>query len=108
MNVKYGTEEATKQILKEGDKLFRVHIDGSIDEVIVANVEVDSYWCRYKDDHGNKFFNSNINKTYFYTLKEAEDVVKTKRNIAEKRSLLKKYERELNEKLNIKNNFLVK
>ena len=57
---------------------------------------------------GHSYFNHNLVKSCFKTEEEAKEEMKNREYIAEKRKLLKKYEKELNEKFNIKNHFIIK
>ena len=100
------TKQDTEQLFKEGDVLFRVGKYG-IDKVTI--IEVKHYpHCVYKDDHGHSYFNRNIRNSCFETQEDAEKEIQRRKNIIEKRKMLKKYELKLNEEFGINNHFIIK
>ena len=89
-----------------GDILYRVGKHG-IEKITITQIHQYPH-CVYKDNQGHSYFNRNINKTCFKTEKEAEEEMQKRDRIIEKRKLLKEYEKELNEKLNIVDHYIVK
>ena len=53
-------------------------------------------------------FERAFGKTIFLTLEDANKAIQNKISIAEKRKLLKEYERELNEKFGLEGHFIIK
>ena len=54
------------------------------------------------------YFDRAFGKTIFLTLEDANKAIQNKISVAEKRKLLKEYERELNEKFGLEGHFIIK
>ena len=105
------------QLCKVGDTLYRVSKVAKEDKLYVEPITITvaeyvtgrtfGHWY-YRDNKKRSYFNRNIESTCFKTKEEAEQEIQRKQNITKKRKLLKEYERELNEELNLKNNYIIK
>ena len=95
-----------EKVCEVGDKMYRVGKHGITDIVIVDIKQYPHYV--YKDNLGNTYFNRNFNKAFFKTEEDAENELQLRKNIAKKRELLKEYEIQLNDKLGIKDHFVLK
>lgn len=96
----------TKDLYKVGDVVYRV-----CGEVVRKTkiVKVEHYpHPAYTDDLGHVSFNHTIVNRYFSTEEEAEAVVEKAKKIKEKKTLLKKYEAELNEKYSLADHHFIK
>lgn len=89
-----------------GDMLYRVSKNG-IELIRITKIDQYPHYI-YKDDNGKSYFNHTLVKSCFKTEEEAEEEIRKRKSIAEKRRLLKEYERKLNEKFNIKDHYIVK
>ena len=99
-------QDEYKKLCEIGDKMYRITKRGVVNIVIKDIMQYPH--CVYKDDLGNTYFNRNFNKTFFKTKEEAENELQLRKNIAKKRELLKEYEIQLNDKLGIKDHFVLK
>lgn len=92
---------------KVGDTVYRLSKNG-ITETKVIEIEHYPHAVYRLAGWADSYFDRAFGKTLFLTMEDANNAVRAKANIAEKRRLLKEYERELNEKLNLENHFIVK
>lgn len=92
---------------KVGDTVYRLSKNG-ITETKVIEIEHYPHAVYKLAGWADSYFDRAFGKTLFLTMEDANNAVRAKANIAEKRRLLKEYERELNEKLNLENHFIVK
>lgn len=103
MNTK--SEDCIK-LLDIGEKVYRVGKNGI---EIITIIKTDQYpHYVYKDNEGRSYFNRALGTTLFKTEEEAEEEIRRRKCIREKRQLLREYERELNIKMNIVNHTIVK
>lgn len=100
-------EMDTVKLYDIGDKLYRVGKYG-IDLITIIDIQQYPHYV-YRDDKGHSYFNHNIVKSCFRTMKEAEEEIRNRTLIAKKKQMLKEYERKLNKELNIsKEHYIVK
>lgn len=100
-------EMDTVKLYDVGDQLYRVGKYG-VDLITIVEVKCYQHYV-YKDDKGHSYFNHNIVKTCFRTMEEAKEEIRNRTLIAQKRKMLKEYERKLNKELNIsKEHYIVK
>lgn len=92
---------------KVGDTVYRLSKNG-ITETKVIEIEHYPHAVYKLAGWTDSYFDRAFGKTLFLTMEDANNAVRAKANIAEKRRLLKEYERELNEKLNLENHFIIK
>lgn len=90
-----------------GDKFYRIAKDGIV-TVIIKEIEDYKTHYVYRDESGHSYFNHTMAKSCFKTKEEAEAEIQRRKNIAEKRKILKEYEKELNKKLNIVDHYIIK
>ena len=90
-----------------GDTVYRLSKNGIV-ETKIAKIDHYPHAVYRLEGCPESCFERAFGKTIFLTLEEANKAVQDKNNIAEKRRLLKEYERELNEKLNIKDHYIIK
>ena len=89
-----------------GDVFYRLG-KNKIHKVIITEIKRLPHYV-YRDSTGKSYFNHSIVKYCFKTIEEAEEAQKRQERIAEKKALLKEYERKLNEKLNIGDHYIIK
>ena len=94
------------QLLHEGETMYRISKNGIETITIVKALQYPHFV--YKDNEGRSYFNRAVGTSIFKTESEAEEEIRRRQRIAEKRQLLRKYERELNVKFNITNHVIVK
>lgn len=94
------------QLHEVGDVLYKASRD-TITEITIIEVKKLPHLV-YRDNRGTSYFNRSIVKSCFKTREEAEQEIYRQRKIREKRELLKKYERELNEKFGLENHLIIK
>ena len=94
-------------ICNVGDTVYRLSKNGIMQTKIVK-IEHYPHAVYRLENWPESYFERAFGKTVFLTLEEANKAMKDKDNIAEKRRLLKEYESELNEKLNIKDHYIIK
>ena len=99
-------DEDCVQLCEEGDVLYRISKHG-IDKVTIIQIFSYPHYV-YKDNQGHTYFNRTIKKSCRKTLEEAQTEVKRRENIKVKKEMLKKYEAELNDMLNIGEQFYIK
>lgn len=98
------------KMCEEGDIFYIVYKENII-QIKITKVEhcligdVINHYI-YRDNLGNNYFNRNINKIIFKSKEDAEKSFEKKKLIIEKRNLLKKYEKELNDKLGLKDHII--
>ncbi len=104
------------QLCEVGDKLYRITKIYKSNEFYIEPILITlanftggtfGHWY-YRDNKGRSYFNSNLHKRCFKTEEEAKQEIQNIKNIAKKRELLKKYEKEVNKKLNIENHYIIK
>ena len=90
-----------------GDVLFKIKKDGTIYPIKI--IEIEHYpHAVYRDNFGNSYFNRSLFKNCFKTEEDAEKELQKRELITQKRQLLKEYERECNEKLGLKDHYIIK
>ena len=94
------------QLLNVGEEVYRIGKNG-IETVTIVKAESYPHYV-YRDNEGRSYFNRALGTTLFKTEGEAEEEVRRRQCIIEKRRLLREYERELNVKMNITNHVIVK
>lgn len=94
------------QLLNVGEKVYRVGKNG-IEPITIVKADTYPHWV-YRDNEGRSYFNRAVGTSLFKTEGEAEEEIRRRKMIQEKRQLLRKYERELNIKYNITNHIIVK
>lgn len=91
-----------------GDKFYRIIKDRIVPIQIMRVTHHELGHYTYEDDlnctHTGRAFDSSL----FRTKEECEEELRRRQNVKEKRRLMKEYERELNEKLNIKDHYIIK
>ncbi len=95
------------KICEVGDTFYKIKKDGTLKQITIVEV-LDYGHFVYRDNEKNTYFNRTIRKSCFRTKQEAEEAVWKMRDIAEKRELLKEYERELNKKYGLGDHTIVK
>lgn len=104
------------QLFEKDDIVYKVTKIFKSDKYFVETVKITlseftggtfGHWY-YRDNRGHSIFNRNVGKTYFKTKEKAEQEIQRKINVTKKRELLKEYERKLNEKLDLKDNYIIK
>lgn len=89
-----------------GETLYRIGKAG-ITKITIVRIEQYPHYVYY-DDHNRSYFNHSMVKSCFRTYEEAVQATIRRDNIAEKRKMLKEYEKELNKKFNIEDHYIVK
>lgn len=94
-------------ICNVGDTVYRLSKNGIIETKIT---KIDHYpHAVYRlENWPESYFERAFGKTIFLTLEDANKAIQNKISVAEKRKLLKEYERELNEKLGLEDHFIIK
>lgn len=104
------------QLFEKDDIVYKVTKIFKSDKYFIETVKITlseftggtfGHWY-YRDNRGHSIFNRNVGKTYFKTKEKAEQEIQRKINVTKKRELLKEYERKLNEKLDLKDNYIIK
>lgn len=91
-----------------GDKVYRVGKKQIFEtKIIDLDPRISSGYIYYTEED-DYFFNRNVGITYFKNKEEAEQKLQENQKISEKRRLLKEYEKELNQKLNLENHIIFK
>ena len=95
------------QMCDIGDKFYRVGKYG-IEVITITDVIDYSTHYVYKDEKHHSYFNHSLLKSCFKTYEEAQEEILRRDNIIKKRKLLKEYEKELNDLLDIEGHYIVK
>lgn len=98
--------EPNEQLCNVGDILYKVGKDDIIQIKITEVLELPHHV--YRDDRGYSYFNRTLLKSCFKTREEAEQEYKRRKIIIRKKQMLKDYERELNQKFNLGEHYIVK
>ena len=90
-----------------GDTVYRLSKNGIMETKVV---KIDHYPHAVYRLEGcyESYFERAFGKTIFLTLEDANKAIQNKISVAEKRKLLKEYERELNEKFGLEGHFIIK
>ena len=94
-------------ICNVGDTVYRLSKNGIMETKVV---KIDHYPHAVYRLEGcyESYFDRAFGKTIFLTLEDANKAIQNKISVAEKRKLLKEYERELNKKLGLEDHFIIK
>ena len=94
-------------ICSVGDTVYRLSKNGIV-ETKIAKIDHYPHAVYRLEGCYESYFDRAFGKTIFLTLEDANKAVQNKISIAEKRKLLKEYERELNEKLGLEDHYIIK
>lgn len=92
---------------KVGDTVYRLSKNG-ITEAKVIEIEHYPHAVYKLSGFADSYFDRAFGKTLFLTMEDANNAVRARANIAEKRKLLKNYETELNERFGLGDHRIVK
>lgn len=82
---------------------------GEIQQIVIKEVErMELGHYVYRDSDGNTYLSRHFGMSLFKTKEDAEQELQRRKIIKEKRKLLKEYERNLNDKFNLKDHFIIK
>ena len=91
-----------------GDKFYRIIKDKIVPVQIMRVTHHELGHYTYEDDLKGIHTGSAFGGSLFKTQEECEEELRRRQNVREKRRLMKEYESELNEKLNIKDHYIIK
>ena len=94
-------------ICNVGDTVYRLSKNG-IMETKIAKIDHYPHAVYRLENWPESYFERAFGKTLFLTLEDANKAIQNKISVAEKRKLLKEYERELNEKFGLEGHFIIK
>ena len=94
-------------ICNVGDTVYRLSKNG-IMETTIAKIDHYPHAVYRLENWPESYFERAFGKTIFLTLEDANKAIQNKISVAEKRKLLKEYERELNEKFGLEDHFIIK
>lgn len=101
--------DGTTKLCEVGDIFYRVGSTNTDEITKITIIEIKCYGHYvYKDDKKHSYFNRTLLASCFKTEAEARLELQKRRAITEKKKRLKEYERLLNEKLNLKDHFIIK
>ena len=91
-----------------GDKFYRIIKDKIVPVQIMRVTHHELGHYTYEDDLKGIHTGSAFGGSLFKTQEECEEELRRRQNVREKRRLMKEHESELNEKLNIKDHYIIK
>ena len=94
-------------ICNVGDTVYRLSKNGIV-ETKIAKIDHYPHAVYRLEGLSESYFERAFGKTIFLTLEDANKAMQNKISVAEKRKLLKEYERELNEKFGLEDHFIIK
>ena len=94
-------------ICNVGDTVYRLSKNGIV-ETKIAKIDHYPHAVYRLEGCYESYFDRAFGKTIFLTLEDANKAMQNKISVAEKRKLLKEYERELNEKFGLEGHFIIK
>lgn len=102
----YYTDE--EPVCKVGDVCYVCTKDGIVKKVAIKSVEKMKFGHYVYRANGRSYFNRNFGDCIFKSFTECKRVNMRRFAIKEKRKLLKEYELELNKKLGIEDNYIIR